>query len=89
MHSPACVIASRMLTPSASFWSSHVSSKWPVSAPEPRNTALKRWPSSSAKPTTSMPNGRRRPLPLNWRTQAMGARMPSRPSYLPPLRTVS
>jgi hypothetical protein len=33
--------------------------------------------------------GRRRPARCSSRTQAMGTKMPRRPSYLPPLRTVS
>ena len=38
--SPALRIASRMLMPSASTWSSQAALKWPVSAPEPRKVAL-------------------------------------------------
>jgi hypothetical protein len=33
--------------------------------------------------------GQRLPARCSSRTQAMGTKMPSRPSYLPPLRTVS
>jgi hypothetical protein len=36
-----------------------------------------------------MPNGKRWFARRNSRTQAIGTKMPSRPSYLPPLRTVS
>ena len=36
-----------------------------------------------------MPNGSLRPARCSSRTQAMGTKMPRRPSYLPALRTVS
>jgi hypothetical protein len=86
---PAACSAARIVTPSASSWSSSARSKRPVTALLPRKVLLKRTPSSSAKPITSRWKGRRSPRACRWRTMAIGSRMPRRPSYLPPLRTVS
>ena len=47
------IMAQCIATPSPSSWSSHSGWKSPVSAPEPTNVALKRWPSSSANAITS------------------------------------
>ena len=86
---PAACMAARMLMPSASFCSSHFGAKLPVSAEADKKVAAKRWPSSSENATTSIPKGRRRPAWCSACTQASGTKIPSRPSYLPPLRTVS
>jgi hypothetical protein len=50
---PAACSAARIVTPSASSWSSWSRSKRPASALLPRKVLLKRTPSSSAKPTSS------------------------------------
>ena len=64
-------------------------SKVPAIARLPSSVEPKRTPSSSAKPTTSIANGRRVPRALSVWTQSIAATTPSMPSYLPALRTVS
>ena len=61
----------------------------PATARLPIKVALKRTPSSSAKPITSIANGSLFFLAFKDSTHSMAAMTPSMPSYLPASRTVS